>query len=1557
MKFTHGTRRRAAEYEKDWVQRWKDDQTFQKSVAQRPADNAYVFYDGPPFITGVPHHGTLLSSIVKDAVPRYWTMKGKRVERRWGWDCHGLPAENFVEKQMNIVDRRQIVTSSDQPAPLDKDGNPLPTISLEKYITKARESMVANSETWQGVIDRIGRWVDFTGAYRTMDKDFMESVWWAFKQLYEAGKIYEGEKVLMYDTKFATPVSKAEVTMDNDAYQTVTDPSVYVRFKLKDGKTSHKIVLSEHSKVLFVCNANAARSQMAQGFYNHYSHSRNADSAGLNPEKKWDEAPTLSDFEAMSHKPAKSSETMREVGIDITGHKRQLLTADKLGDYDLIVNLAERSQTPDWLRGDNIIWWDVADPRNESVEKNRIARDEIEQRVKQLLNGEIVDDAQKPADFDKCERSYVGALLVDTNGKLIAQQRDDKPGITNPGMVSLFGGTSHEGESPIETLRRELQEELELEVSSNNLLLQTVKHENGTNVACSIYLIEGVDVDTLNLHEGTGFAVGTPEELLGHPVTDVTRQAIEAFTKKYVDVSQYNYVILHGYTGRNDKNFIPWLKHELEQRGAKVQAPQLPDTDNPTEVEQVQYVLDHVQFDENTVLIGHSLGGLVAMRVLEKLPHKIHHLMLVAPAILPQFYQGDDDIDTETGERKRFIDHFSYDFDFGKISSQAVHKTILQDNNDSESRKPSMRYIADNIGATLCKTVANKRHFVAEQEPFILETLLANEDSDDAFLLAWTTTPWTLPANLMLAVNPDMTYCEVLVGGEKLILAEEALERTLQDEKHQPLDYDVLRTFLGSELVGKNYQPLDTGSTWPENDKIHTIYAADFVSHESGTGIVHIAPAYGEDDFELAKRHGISAFHVIDDNGYYTDSNYKGLEVWDNNKFIAKDLKEKGAVWKIEYIRHEYPFNPRSKQRIMYRAIPSWFFDIQGQKPLMLEQNEHINWFPAHLKHGRFAKNIEQAPDWNLSRDRFWATAMPVWKGDRGTVKVVGSYAELKELSGVELDDYHRPWVDDITFTIDGEKFTRIDKVLDCWFESGSMPFAQLHYPFENQAKFEQNYPADFIVEYIGQVRAWFYYVHAVNAALAEIGAFGQAGAQHKNAYSNVITTGVVAGNDGRKMSKSLGNFTDPNELMDKFSADSLRFLLLSSPLLNGEDFALHDKDVGDVARKLAMIWNMYDFFTMYAEVDEFTFPYDTASSDAFLVHRITNTAHSDTPESLSRPGTENSFQISVDITKLTNPLDIWIISRLHELVAEVERQMDAYNIPDALSPILPFLDDASNWYVRRSRRRFWKSEDDGDKNDAYRTLHYVLVRLGYLLAPFTPFLAEELYHNLTGDDESIHLKDWLTAGAVDEQILTDMARTRELINTGLSLRMKQDEHQESIKVRQPLQCAAYAGAKLAEYYEQIMAEELNVKEIRWVEHVDEYLADDDVTEGVVKPESWVEIDKTITPELKREGLMREVIRHVQSARKKAGLQVDDRIVLHLAVGAESASASQSAVPSQAQPASDAAAQLRQALAEHADTIASETLATMAPEQPGDALYHTTATVDGAELQVSLGKV
>ena len=491
---------------------------------------------------------------------------------------------------------------------------------------------------------------------------------------------------------------------------------------------------------------------------------------------------------------------------------------------------------------------------------------------------------------------------------------------------------------------------------------------------------------------------------------------------------------------------------------------------------------------------------------------------------------------------------------------------------------------------------------------------------------------------------------------------------------------------------------------------------------------------------------------------------------------------------------------------------------------MLISENEKINWFPEYLKHGRFEKNIEAAPDWNLSRDRFFATAMPVWKGDKGSVKVVGSYDELYELSGVRLEDYHRPWVDEIEFEIDGEHFKRIDKVLDCWFESGSMPFAQLHYPFENREKFEKNYPADFIVEYVGQVRAWFYYVHVVNTALfSDI------------AYKNVITTGTLAGNDGRKMSKSLGNYTDPNLLMDQYSADSLRFLMLSSPVLAGEDFSLIDKDVSDVARKLSMIWNVYDFFTMYAEVDGF-----------------------DSEQAMA-------------VSEFVNPLDIWLVSRVHQVRNQITEGMEAYNIPAALSSVLEFIDDMSNWFVRRSRRRFWKSEDDQDKLEAYSTLYYVLIYLAKILAPFTPFLAEELYQKMTGAGvvnseipESVHLLDWPEAGVIDEAVLTQMAKTREIITAGLAERMKKTESEAQIKVRQPLAKLIYAGEKLDDFYEQIIMEEVNVKSVE---------------RGEV-----LALDKTLTPELLEEGKIRELIRFVQAARKKAGLNVDDRIRLMISM-------------------------------------------------------------------------
>ncbi len=1121
MKFKSGTRRRALEYEKDWVQRWKQDKTFEMSVENRPKDNSYVFYDGPPFISGVPHHGTLLSSIVKDAIPRYQTMKGKRVERVWGWDCHGLPAERYTEKKLGIKSREEVIE-----------------YGIEKYIVACRENMVQTSSEWEDVVDRIGRWVDFQGAYKTMDKDYMESIWWAFKTLYEKGKIFEGEKVLMYCTLDATPLSKAEVTMDAGAYQDVTDPSVYVKFKLsEDLKRSRKI--KKDAKILFVCNANVGRSQFAQGFYNSAAGVIPAVSAGVHPDKGWNEHKKLSDrVNNLAEKfPDFISpiDIMNEVDINIADQSRSLLTEDQLSKYDLIVNLAERSQTPEWLRGDNVIWWDVPDPTNEANgELLRIARDKISYRVSELVNGKVSDD---------------------------------------------------------------------------------------------------------------------------------------------------------------------------------------------------------------------------------------------------------------------------------------------------------------NI--------------------------------DASYLLAWTTTPWTLPANTAVAVNENLDYVEVKVGDEQFILAKELLGKVLQDEKHQPLAHEIVRELKGKELVGMSYEPLFES----RGENAHKVWSAPYVSHEDGTGIVHIAPAYGEEDFELAKEKGIPVVHTIDENGLFTEGPWEGSNVWDINKTIAKKMHEipevnarylenwEGSVWKIDYIRHSYPHCHRCGTKLMYRAHPSWFMDIDGQRTKMLEKNEPINWFPPHVKHGRFEKTVEQAPDWNISRDRFWATAMPVWKSESGKVKVVGSYAELKELSGVELEDYHRPWVDDITFEIDGETYTRTDKVMDSWFEAGSMPFAQFHYPFENKEKFEANFPGDFIVEYIGQVRAWFYYMHAMSVAL-----FGE------NSFKNVIVTGNVAGNDGRKMSKSYGNYTDPNELMDKFSADSLRYLLLSSPLLNGEDFALQDKEVGDVARKLSMIWNMYDFFTMYAEVD----------------------------------GWEFDGKLGDPINDLKNPLDIWIVSRLHQLTAEVEKHMDAYNIPDAMSPILPFLDDASNWFVRRSRRRFWKSDELDDKNDAYKTLHYVLTQLSYVLAPFTPFLAEELYHNMTGDTESIHLKDWPVVGQVNELVMNDMETVRDYVNQGLSIRAK-----AGLKVRQPLASVTVPSLGEAFDFTPILLDELNVKS--------------------VKKGEQVTLDEELTPELKREGMMREVIRHVQSIRKKSGLNVDDRIVLSLTTEDP---------------------ELQKSIADHEATIMAETLATgMQAIESADV---EIVRVDGAELCVAL---
>ena len=550
--------------------------------------------------------------------------------------------------------------------------------------------------------------------------------------------------------------------------------------------------------------------------------------------------------------------------------------------------------------------------------------------------------------------------------------------------------------------------------------------------------------------------------------------------------------------------------------------------------------------------------------------------------------------------------------------------------------------------------------------------------------------------------------------------------------------------------------------------------------------------------------------------------------------------------------------------------------DIQGQKEQMLEATETTSWTPQSLKERRFKNIIESAPDWNLSRDRYWATPIPVWKGQRadGTevIKVIGSYDEFFKLTGKKLDDYHLPNVMKITFEIDGVVLHHIGKVIDCWFESGSMPFAQYHYPFNDINKFENNFPADFIVEAIDQTRGWFYSMMAVN-----VGLFGKA------PFKNLICTGFINASDGKKMSKKLKNYTDPLELMDKYSADSFRLLLLQSPLLNGEDFSLSDREVGDVARKLGMIWNMYDFFTLYAEVD----------------------------------GWEWNGSLDDPMSNLTNKLDIWVVSKIHSLAEAIRENTEAYNISSALKQLIPFIDNASNWYVRRSRKRFWKTSNDKDKNDAYTTLHYVLTQLAVIMAPFTPFISEELYRKLTGG-ESVHLLDWPNKKLIDMAVIESMDFVLASVNDGLSQRAK-----ASIKVRQPLQKVTISGsgkdlANNHHEYEWMIAEELNVKSVEW-KTSDKY---------------EVSLDTNITPELRSEGLARDVIRVIQNARKNAGLNVEDKILLEVISEDKD---------------------LDSAIKKHASVIEGETLAVAQAFQDEDCT-EITETIDSKIIRVRLRK-
>ncbi|MCA9363737.1 class I tRNA ligase family protein [Candidatus Kaiserbacteria bacterium] len=1118
MNTTHGkektpagvTKSETALREEEVLAFWETGDIFTTSLTKESPKGDFVFYDGPPFATGLPHVGSLLSSVIKDVVGRYWTMKGYHVERRWGWDCHGLPIENMIEKELGLKSKKDIQE-----------------LGLKKFNEACRASVLRYADDWKQYVNRIGRWVEYDDAYKTMDNTYMESVWWFVSEMHKKGHLYEGRKVLLYCPHCETPLSKAEIAMDN-SYKDVSEESVYVKFKV-------------------------------------------------------------------------------------------------------------------------------------------------------------------------------------TNAEKI------------------------------------------------------------------------------------------------------------------------------GFTG-------------------------------------------------------------------------------------------------------------------------------------------------------------------------------------DVYVVAWTTTPWTLPGNVALAVGEDISYSIVSIDGTAHIVAQDRLSEVYGSVGNDT-GTDSKQTVLGKDLVGLSYEPLYDIPKVTEQGKVfaHHILPADFVTTSDGTGIVHTAVIYGEDDYQLGLIHDLPMVPLLDAAGHFTSdvpAFIAGKYFKQSEKLIKADLEDRGLLLKKEMYTHSYPHCYRCGTALLYNAITSWFIDTQKIKAAMQGTNEDINWYPEHLKHGRYQHILESAPDWTISRNRFWATPLPIWKNKTtGDVRVFGSIkdirehvqrsgntyflmrhgeaesnvanrasssrdednpltetglrqvkdalpglldknidliiaspfqrtrmtaelvaeglgiatadivyderigelgtgsynggpvseyhafldasddwstvrpeggeswddvkrragdflydtekmyhgktilviahncplrmfgalndglalastafdhdedgkrygnAEVRELPFVPLPhndnyelDLHRPYIDEITLVdTDGAPLERIPEVIDCWVESGAMPFAARHYPHENEAEFQHAFPADFIAEYIAQTRTWFYYMHTVSVLL-----FG------KPSFKNVVTTGNVLAEDGAKMSKSKKNYTDPLINLDRYGADAMRYYLMSSVVMQAEDVSFKDDELKEVHNRLInILWNTYKFYDLYkAEYD----------------------------------GT-------ADPLASTNVLDQWILARLNQLITEVTTYMDTYDMTRASRPLRGFVEDFSTWYVRRSRDRF-KGTDATDKQYALATTRYVLEVFARLSAPMMPFIAESVYRGVTDERRSVHLADWPQGAAVDDAVIMTMAVVREVISSALEARAT-----NNLKVRQPLSQLKVKSEKLKdEAFAQLVKDEINVKEV---------VVDDSLSEAVL-------LDTTITPELKREGQVRELVRAIQESRKKTGLDPHDRIVLTL---------------------------------------------------------------------------
>lgn len=830
------------DHELEILKFWNEQKIFEKSLEKTKGSKPYVFYDGPPFATGLPHYGHLLGSIVKDIYGRFWTMQGRYVQRVWGWDCHGLPIENIAEKDLGINSKDEILK-----------------MGVATFNNHCRSKVLGYVDEWKKVINRIGRWVEMDNAYHTMDNNYIESVWWAFKQLWEKNYIYEGEKVLMYCPRCATPLAKAEIAMDN-SYRKVKDKSVTVKFKLKD---------------------------------------------------------------------------------------------------------------------------------------------------------------------------------------------------------------------------------------------------------------------------------------------------------------------------------------------------------------------------------------------------------------------------------------------------------------------------------------------------------------ENVYALAWTTTPWTLPSNLGLTVNPDLDYVYLTdtSDGTVYLLAKDLVSRFFKYED----DYSILKEVKGKDLEGVAYEPLFP--YYEGHEGAFRFFCADFVTAEDGTGIVHTAP-YGEEDFEIFKKHNVSIVHTVDSNGHFVSevTDFAGEFVFDSNENILDFLKEQGKIVSVKTISHDYPFCYRCDTKLMYMPLPAWFVNIQKIKPRLLELNEKLHWYPGFLKDGRVKYSLETAPDWNISRNRYWATAIPIWQSEDGEKLVIGSVDELKQYAKKMPQgeiDLHKHYLDEVILEKDGKEFKRIPEVLDCWFESGSMTFAQFHYPFEQKDYFENNFPAQFVAEYIAQIRTWFYYMNVLSAILFD-----------DIPFEHIVTTGNILADDGQKMSKSKQNFTDPMILVDRFGVDALRFYLSTCPVMNAQDVNFSDALVEEIYKKvLVLLYNVHNFYDLYKDIPD----------------------------------------VSLEPTDI---MDRWILSRFHETARNVDSYLKEYNTVKVGSVLRSFIDDLSTWYVRETRDRF----SSGDVQ-AKATLKFILENFSIICAPIIPFVSERIYKSVCPDKVSVHLADWFVfdESLINDELMAQMALARDVVSRGLKIR---DQKQVGLKwPLSTLDVFVTSGFGL-EKFEDLFKTQLNVKHV-----------------------------------------------------------------------------------------------------------------------------------------------